>query len=102
MRPHSGIPKKVREANLRRQRSKDRKFNEPLRIFLERRHPNILIEFGQLYDWLDQQNPNRKSLIITDALWWDETTLLNGVIIYEPNMIFHIDFDQIYKSWPVL
>ena len=67
MRPHSGIPKKVREANLRRQRSKERKFNEPLRIFFERRHPNILIEFGQLYDWLDQQNPNRKSLINTDA-----------------------------------
>ena len=67
MRPRSNIPKKVREANLRKQRSKDRRFNDPLRIFLKRRYPDILIEFGQLYEHLDQLNPTRKSLINSDA-----------------------------------
>ena len=69
MRPHSGIPKKVREAALRRQRTQERRFNEPLRIFLERKYPYVLSEFQQLYDWLNQQNPDRKSLTLmnTDA-----------------------------------
>ena len=68
MRPPSGIPKNVREANLRRERNKARRFNEPLRIFLERKHPNLLYEFKQLFQWIDERNPSRKnlSLINTD------------------------------------
>ena len=67
MRPHSGVPKKVREATLRRQRAKERRFNEPLRVFLERKHPAVLSEFQQLYDWLDQRNPDRGNLTLMNT-----------------------------------
>ena len=67
MRPHSGIPKKVREAEIRKQRTVARRFNEPLRIFLERKYPNVLKEFQQLYEWLDKRNPDRKNLTLLNT-----------------------------------
>ena len=67
MRPHSGIPKKVREANLRRERNKERRFNEPLRIFLERKHPEVLHEFKQLFISIDERNPGRKNLSLINT-----------------------------------
>ena len=77
MRPPSGIPKNVREANLRRERNKARRFNEPLIIFLQRKYPNVLQEFSQLFKWIEQRNPSRKNLSIINTADFKEWMLNN-------------------------
>ena len=67
MRPSSGIPKKVREANLRKQRNKDRRFNEPLKIFLERKYPKVLQEFKRLFQSIEEKNPGRENLSLVNT-----------------------------------
>ena len=70
-------PKAIREANRRKKESEDKRFNEPLRIFLERKHPEILTEFGELYKYLDFVNPGKKNLCKSSAFkeWMTENPL---------------------------
>ena len=42
-----------------------KRFNSPLRIFLERKYPRILEEFTELYNFFDYVNPGRKDLTKT-------------------------------------
>ena len=63
MRARSEIAKPVREANRRRQLFKNRRFNDPLKLFIERKHPTIFMEYVEFYKYLDQLNPTRKDLV---------------------------------------
>ena len=58
----SQTPKAIREANRRKKEYEAKRFNEPLRIFLERKHPEILTKFNELYNYLDFVNPSKKNL----------------------------------------
>ena len=44
-----------------------KRFNNPLRIFLERKYPKILEEFTELYNFFDYVNPGRKDLTKTST-----------------------------------
>ena len=67
MRPRPRTPKAIQEANRRKQQFKDKRFNDPMKIFLERRYPKILAEFGELYKYLDHLNPTKKNLTKSTA-----------------------------------
>ena len=51
-----------RERELQKQRAKERRFNTPLKLFMERKYPEIYAEYGELYDNMEAENPNRKNL----------------------------------------
>ena len=50
------------EREQRKQRAKERRFNDPLKLFIERKYPEIYAEYGELYDNMEAENPGRKNL----------------------------------------
>ena len=56
-----------RERELRKQRGKERRFNDPLKLFVERKYPEIYAEYGELYNVMESENPNRKNLSTSPA-----------------------------------
>ena len=64
----------LRRTKRRKTLAQERRFNDPLVIFLERRHPQVLYEYKQLYKYLDNNNPNKKNLLKSDSFQdWLET-----------------------------
>ena len=51
-----------RERELRKLRAKERRFNDPLKLFMERKYPEIYAEYGELYANMEAENPKRKNL----------------------------------------
>ena len=62
-REYSQTPKAIREAKRRKEDHKAKRFNDPLKIFLERRYPKI----SELYKYVDFLNPNKKNLCKTST-----------------------------------
>ena len=54
--------KAVQLRNLRIKRANDRRFNKPLRSFLEHKYPEIFKEYVNLYQAMDTAHPDRKKL----------------------------------------
>ena len=50
------------QRNARQEKSKRRHFNNPLRVFIEYKYPNIFSEYTKLYNELRCEYPNKKSL----------------------------------------
>ena len=73
-REYSQTPKAIREAKRRKEEHKAKRFNDPLRIFLERRYPKVLSEFTELYEYVDFLNPTKKNLCRTATFkeWMSE------------------------------
>ena len=67
----------MKEREVRRQRSVARRFNQPLKIFIERKYGEIFSEYTELYNRIDAENPNRKNLITSKAFkeWMDANPL---------------------------
>ena len=55
-----------------------KRFNNPLRIFLERKYPKILEEFTELYNFINFVNPGKKDLTktLTFKQWLTENPAL--------------------------
>ena len=60
---HCQSERTKRERELRKRRGEERQFNDPLRVFIERKHPEIYDEYVQLYKRLKEENPTRKNLV---------------------------------------
>lgn len=65
MRSRELAERNKREKALRAQVRVSRKFNEPLKMFIETKYPDIYNEYTQLYERLDSENPGRRSLTKT-------------------------------------
>ena len=52
----------IREREVRRQRGKNRRFNDPLKAFIERKYPEIFNEYVELYNFMESESPNRRNL----------------------------------------
>ena len=61
-RPRSNSQKAQLETNRRIKYSKTRRFNDPLRCFVERKYPKIFNEYVKFYEHLNRLNPTRKNL----------------------------------------
>ena len=63
----------VRERELRKQRGENRRFNDPLKIFIERKYPEIFKEYTELYKRAEAENPNRRNLTTSKTFkgWLD-------------------------------
>ena len=67
MKKYSSTAKSAREREVRRQMSEARRFNQPLKIFIERKYGEIFREYTELYNRIDAENPNRKNLVTSKA-----------------------------------
>ena len=67
----------IRQRELRRQRSMNRRFNDPLIIFIERKYAGIFNEFVELYNRMEAECPNRKNLVNSKTFrnWLTENPL---------------------------
>ena len=59
---YSATDRSIRDRELRKQRATDRRFNDPLRLFIERKYSGIFKEYNELYKRMDDENPGRKNL----------------------------------------
>ena len=64
-RKYSQTPKAIQEAQRRKKDFEAKRFNDPLRIFIERKYPKVITEFTELYDFVNYLNPKRKNLCRT-------------------------------------
>ena len=62
MKKYSETRKIKRERELRKQKSVNRRFNEPLKIFIQRKYNEIFQEYTELYNRMEEENPSRKDL----------------------------------------
>lgn len=62
MKKHCQSERTIRERELRKQRGKNRRFNEPLKAFIERKYPEIFNEYVELYNFMESESPNRRNL----------------------------------------
>ena len=46
---------------------KKRQFNDPLKVFIERKYPQIFAEYLKLYDYIKFLNPTKINLMKTSA-----------------------------------
>mgnify|MGYP002804264099 CR=1 FL=1 len=63
MRNRSQTPKAVQEVKRRKKNFINKRFNNPLRIFVERKYPEIFTEYKNMYNHMDFQEPKRKNLV---------------------------------------
>ena len=75
--PYSKTPKAIKEAEARKKKAQAKRFNDPMRVFLERKYPRIFAEFTELYKYFDFLNPAKKNLCKTVAFieWVNENPL---------------------------
>ena len=65
----------VREREKRAFKAKERQFNNPLRVFIEHKYPEIFREYTELFAAMKRRNPNRKNLLKTQIFReWKMTT----------------------------
>ena len=57
--------KAIQLRNSRIKRANERRFNKPLRVFLEHKYPDIFTEYTNLYQMMNTTHPNRKKLVST-------------------------------------
>ena len=61
MKKYSGNTRE-RERELRKQKSVNRRFNDPLKIFIEQKYNGIFQEYVELHKRMVEENPDRKDL----------------------------------------
>ena len=74
---YSGAQRSIRDRELRKQRATDRRFNDPLRLFIEHKYSGIFNEYNELYKRMDDENPGRKNLTTSGTFkeWMDANPL---------------------------
>ena len=65
--PRSCTEKAQREVIRRSENYKMKRFNDPLKIYIERKHPEIFAEYTEFYRYLDTKEPTRKNLSTSPA-----------------------------------
>ena len=58
-----------RERELCREKSKDRRFNNPLKVFVQRKHKKVYEEYCKLYERMVAEYPPRRDLCKTNAFY---------------------------------
>ena len=62
----SGISKKaIKERNFRKRKNDRKRFEKPLRVFIEHKYKTIYEEYQQLYDLMVTNHPNKRNLVNT-------------------------------------
>ena len=54
--------KNICEKAARKRRGKERRFNYPLRVFIERKYPKIFNEYVELFNNMDSKTPDKRDL----------------------------------------
>ena len=67
VRNYSGAERSIRDRELRKQRATDRRFNDPLKLFIQHKFPEIFNEYNKLYKSMDDENPGRKNLTTSET-----------------------------------
>ena len=82
-RKYSQTPKAIQEAKRRKKDFEAKRFNDPLRIFIERKYLKVIAEFKELYEFVDYVNPTRKNLCRTATFkqWMAENPVPLKVIL---------------------
>ena len=63
----SQTTKAVKLRNSRVKRMNEKRFNTPLRAFLEHKYPAIYTEYAELYELLNTAHPQRKKLVTSST-----------------------------------
>ena len=73
MKKFSQARKAVREKILRKERQENRRFNDPLKLFIERKYKEIFKEYQELYKVIAEENPGRRDYTTSNAFrkWLD-------------------------------
>ena len=76
--PRSGKAKAEREVVRRREAYKMKRFNDPLKIFIEKKYPEIFGEYTEFYRYLHSIYPTRKSLMTSKTFkqWMKDNSTL--------------------------
>ena len=61
--PRSNKPKAQREVKRRCEAYKIKRFNDPMKVYIERKYPEIFREYTEFYRYLHSLDPTRKNLM---------------------------------------
>ena len=77
-RPRSNTLKAQREIARRIEINKARRFNDPFKLFIQRKYPKIYKEYQMFYEYLDMLNPELKNLTKSAQFkkWMNENQML--------------------------
>ena len=101
MKKFSQARKAVLEKKLRKQRKKDRSFNDPLRIFIQRKYTEIFKEYQELYQAMVEENPDRRDYTTSKTFrkWMDshpESDEIRNPPSIKPLLVPQIVLESVY------
>ena len=70
----SNLSKKaIKERNFRKRENERKRFEKPLRVFLQHKYKTIYEEYQKLYDLMVTNHPNKRNLVNTKTFkdWTD-------------------------------
>ena len=67
----------IRERELRRQKGENRRFNDPMKIFIQRKYPEIFKEYTEFYNFMEAEDPNRRNFTTSKTFrkWMTENPI---------------------------